>query len=531
MQSRLKARFLVLLAVASLLATAPASAQSPPAAIRFDIVRFNVEGNTLLAASDIEKLLAPFTGKDRDFGDVQRALESLQAAYDRRGLNLVSVALPEQELNKGAVRLVVTQARLGKITVEGNRFHDAANIRASLPALQEGTTPDLTRVSASLRVANENSSKQTTLNLQRGSRDGEVDAILRVADDKPWKVGLTVDNSGSESTGETNVGAFFEHANFGGLDHVLGLQYSTTMENPDKVSVYGAGYHIPFYRLGDSLDIYANHSDADSGTVFAGLFDLQVRGKGTAYGTRYNHELPRAGSIQSKLVAGLDYRDYRNDVTLQGIPLGNDITLRPVSLAYLGTWKADAAEASLILAAVHNIPGGERGQQDDFDRLRSNADAHYTMLRYGATYARELFAGWQLRAGVNGQYTRDSLVPTEQFGAGGVGSVRGFSVREIANDKGIATTVELQTPELCARVGFAAASCRLLAFHDSARVTRNRALPGESDRASIGSIGLGLRAGIGRTLTAQLDYGHVIDAGFTEMKGDDKLHFRLSWSY
>jgi hemolysin activation/secretion protein len=524
-------RILVVLSLAAAFLAAPAVAQNPSAPIRFDIARFAVEGNTLLPPSDIEALLAPYTGKDRDFGDVQRALEALERAYARRGLNLVAVALPEQELSQGVVRFVVTESRIGTVRVEGNRFHDAANIRGEIPMLREGEVPDLTRISASLKLANENPSKQTTLNLQRGARPGEVDALLKVVDEKLWRATLGVDNGGTETTGEWNAGVQLEHANIAGLDHVLGLQYATTLNHPERVNVYGAGYHIPLYRLGGSIDLYGSYSDVDSGTVLSGLFDLQVRGKGTAYGMRFNRELPRLDPIDSKLVLGLDYKAYKNDVELQGTPVGNDITLRPVSLAYLGTWRTDTAEASLLVAAIRNSPGGERGSEDDFARLRAGAKADYSLLRYGLTYSQWLMAGWQLRATLNGQATHDQLVPSEQFGAGGAGSVRGFAIREIANDVGQAMSLELYTPELCARVRFAAAVCRMLAFYDTGRVTRNGALPGESERASIGSVGVGVRAAIGRGTNIQLDYARVVDAGFQAMKGDDKLHFRLSWTY
>lgn len=525
------ARFVVVLSLALVASPGTSSAQTPPAPIRFDIVRFDVAGNTLLAPAAIDRLLAAYTGRDRDFGDVQRALETLEAAYGARGYNLVSVALPEQELNQGVVRFVVTQARIGKVSVEGHRFFATDNIRRSVPGLREATMPDLAAISASLKLANESPAKHATLSLQRGPGENEVDAVLKVVDEKPWRLGLTLDNSGNESTGETNVGVNLVHANVAGLDHVLGLQYATTVEAPQRVSVYGVGYRVPLYRLGDSIDLYANHSDVDSGVVFAGLFDLQVRGKGTSYGARYNRDLPRAGPIESRLVFGLDYRDYRNGVELQGIQLGNDVTLRPLSLAYLGTWKSDSADVSVLLAGVRNVPGGARGEQDDFVRLRAGARADYSLLRYAVSYGRSLPAGWQIRASVNGQATRANLVPSEQFGAGGAGSVRGFSNREIANDQGHATSIELNTPELCARVRFVTAGCRVLAFYDNARVTRNRPLPGESAQASIGSVGVGLRAALGRSVTLQLDYAYVIDGAFVQAKGDEKLHFRLSLAY
>ncbi|HMH19202.1 MAG TPA: POTRA domain-containing protein, partial [Burkholderiales bacterium] len=89
-------------------AQAPAAPQSQaPTARRFDIQRFVVEGNTLLSQDDLEQILAPHSGKNRDFGDVQRALEALQGAYSSRGYTAVRVGLPEQDIRAGQVRLQV----------------------------------------------------------------------------------------------------------------------------------------------------------------------------------------------------------------------------------------------------------------------------------------------------------------------------------------------------------------------------------------------------------------------------------------
>ena len=49
--------------------------------VRFDINQFQVEGNTLLPQERVNELVAPFTGKQRVYGDVQKALEALENAY------------------------------------------------------------------------------------------------------------------------------------------------------------------------------------------------------------------------------------------------------------------------------------------------------------------------------------------------------------------------------------------------------------------------------------------------------------------
>jgi len=58
------------------------------------------------------KARSAFTGRDKDFADVQRALEALERAYTDKGFSAVQVILPEQELDKGVVRFKIVEARI-----------------------------------------------------------------------------------------------------------------------------------------------------------------------------------------------------------------------------------------------------------------------------------------------------------------------------------------------------------------------------------------------------------------------------------
>ncbi len=524
----MRIRYARLIAASVLACAAGAACAADGDPIRFDITRFAIAGNTLLTAAEADAAVAPHAGKDRDFGDVQRALDALEAAYHKRGYSVVSVRLPEQELNRGVVRLNVVQTKIGRVKVSGNKFYDDANVRRSLPTLQEGKTPNLTDVSASLRMANDNPARKTTLKLQNGAADDELDALLAVTDQKPWKVMLNLDNSGNDASGKTHAGLVLQHANLWGRDHVGSFQYTTTVEEPSKVSVYGLGYHMPLYTLGDSVDLYASYSNIDSGTVAAGLLNLAVSGKGAVYGARYNHTLKRRGELDSRLIYGLDVKAFKNSVLFAGQNFGNDITVRPISLGYAGSRALASGDANVSLTLVRNLSGGSRGGDADFERTRVGAKPDYTILRFGAAVTRTVAREWQARLLLNGQLTSDALVPGEQFGAGGGTSVRGFDERAVSTDSGMFANLEMYSPNLCAAGG--RWQCRALAFYDAATGTRNHALPGEIESTSIASAGLGARLAMGDSVSVQLDYGHVVQAGVTT-GGKNKVHVRMAFAY
>ena len=118
-----------------------------------------------------------------------------------------------------------------------------------------------------------------------------------------------------------------------------------------------AALPISYFAAATATDGYLRGADIrldvdDSGTVTAGIFDLAVSGRGTIFGTRYNHNLATVGNYQSKLVYGVDYKAYKSSLELFDVQLGNDITVHPISLGYQGTWVRVDGDANIGLSLL-----------------------------------------------------------------------------------------------------------------------------------------------------------------------------------
>lgn len=503
-------------------------AAEPPAEPTFDIVRFEVTGNSVLEPAVVDAALSPHAGAGRRFADVESARQALLAAYAHRGFTTVHVVLPEQEVTSGVIRLAVEEKRVSQVTLMGANHHDAENVRASLPALREGEVPNTVELSGSLRLANENPGKQSYLLFKAGKQAGEVEAVVRLEDDKPWKVFVSLDNTGNDETGQSRLAVGYQNANIGNRDQVLTLQYITSPEQINDVSIFGAGYHIPLYTLGDSVDLYAGYSDVNSGTI-EGLFN--VSGQGAIFGARYTHNFSKRSAYEHKISAGLDYRAYTNNIDYLGQPIGTDVTIHPLSLTYNGQWQGRASQAGFYLTAAHNLPGGDKGEDADFAATRLGAEADYALARLGGSVAHNTRGDWQVRAVLDNQYTAEPLVPGEQFGLGGHDSVRGFGERTVTGDRGYRTSLEIYTPDLGKKTGINDARLRLLAFVEGGWVERLEPQPGETSEIGIASAGAGLRFGIDKNLSVRLDYGYVLDGGGDKERGDDRLHASVAYVF
>jgi hemolysin activation/secretion protein len=537
-------------------------AQQPPAADdgpKFEIKRFVFEGATLISKEAFDAATAGFAGPGRSFADVQRALEAVEKLYSSNGWSAVQVLLPEQELERGDVRFQIIEARIGRVLIEGNKFFDEANIRASVPSLKPGSAPNIDAIARNLRVANESGAKQTTVLLRSGQQEATVDAVVRVVDEGPYKSSITVDSSGTAQTGKLRVGLGFQNSNVNNSDHVLTLQYvgapyqsvgdneeptSLSLVPNKRVFVLGAGYRIPLYESGDSVDFSAGYSTVNSGTV-GSLFSIS--GAGGLFGARYNRNLDRIGDYEHRLIFSFDFRGYQNQgVRAAGTTnqLVRDVTVHPLSVQYTGQFRGQDSETGFSAGASQNFAGGADGTGSDWCaplpggalQARSSgaefcATPRYRIYRWGANHNRVMGGDWQLRYAMNGQFTRYMLVPGEQFGIGGADSVRGFLEREIANDNGYRGVIELYGPDWGGKTGISGARARGLLFVDWGGVWRNRPGPGEAHAQHVGSYGFGMRFSRGANLSFRADYATVWDPGGNQGSGDGRLHFSASYIF
>lgn len=522
------------LALVLLLTSAFSFAQTPSE--RFDIDRFEIEGNTQLKPDEIEAALKPYTGKQREIGDVQRAIEALRQRYSTGGFSVVQVVAPPQDLDRGVVTLRVIEARIGKVIIKGNRFFDDANIRSSLPALREDVSPRPGDISANVQLANESPAKQVDVVLRPGEKPGVVDATVEVIEARPLKAFLTFDNTGNAQTGDYRLGIGVQHANLFNRDHVGTFNYITSPEKPNQVSLYSGSYRLPLYSRGDSLDFIAAYSDVSAGTVQTVAGPLSFSGKGTVLGLRYNQLLARRGEYSHRIVYGLDHRAYENQCALGNFgaagcgPAAVDVTVRPVSITYSGNWANPGRVTDFYVAVSRNIPGAANGQESNFNAARPSpsggdgAPSRYTILRFGASMVSAIKSNWQLRAAFNAQYTPDALVSGEQFGIAGATAVRGFLEREIVRDYGYFANLELYTPNLAGKLLPGDGNLRGLLFFDVARAANNPLAGEVRQQVSIASLGAGFRLNIQRNFNMRFDLARVMDEGGTKKAGDLRGH-------
>lgn len=514
---------------------ASSSAMAQQNTEKFPIDAYEISGNQLFSKEQLERLVRPFTGPAQSVADIRDAQRTIEGIYRAAGYGTVRAITPEQELTGGKVRIEIVEAKIDKVTVSGNTHFSETNIRASLPSLVVGKVQNIRELSENIQLANENPAKRVEVVLNSLNEQAALEARVVVQDEKALRLSMNLENTGNETTGRYRLGVALQHANVLGRDHVMTLAYITSPDKPEKVDIYSLSYRLPLYALGDSMDFIAGYSSVNAGTTQTVAGPLAFNGMGRVFGIRYNHYFPRQGEFSSRLTLGLDQRAYDANCLISGFSCGTadaDVTVRPVSLSWLGQWVAASERTDSFVTLAQNISGGKNAGNADFDAARAGASASFATLRYGVSHMQTARSGWQLRAALNGQYSPDTLVQGEQFGLAGAASVRGFEERAVSVDSGWYGNLEAYTPNLSTFLGFDDRfTTRLLAFVDTGGGQNNGVTSSaQIKHVLLASAGIGLRIELGNKASFRLDLANVIHshAGLSQQSGDLRGHCALN---
>ena len=508
----------------------PATRSEP----RFTIQRFDIQGARSVPAATLRAALASLTGPDKRFTDIENALQVVREVYERAGISAMQVFIPEQALEEGIVRLEVEELKVEKVEISGAKVRSAENIRRAVPSLQVGSTPVDTVLASELRLANENPAREMQLTF-RTEEDEKLTGVLRVADRPSLVSQASLDNTGSGSTGNYRLGAVMQHSNLLDRDIVGTLQLQTSPGHEDEVQIASMSLRAPWYRAGLTFDASLTSSSVDSGSIKTAAGDYLISSSGLNVGLKVTRLLPRWGEWEPRVTAGWDLKHVDSRVTAAeggGPSLVPDIWLRPVSVLLAAQRRDDKTAIAAQVSLARNVPGGNRGSASVFAEpgLRAGANPNYTIVRAQVAVTWDLGPQGSVTAQWNGQWTRDLLVPAEQFSIGGIGSVRGFNGRGATGDVGQRVGVEWSSP-----MRRLSEPWRLeggwQVFAEGAQAQRNKPLPEETARTTLAGAGGGLRLTWRDQLSLRADLGVVTEGAQLARRGEYFVHVSLSYAF
>ncbi len=507
----------------------PASSRPPSAQRQFDVWEYRVLGNSLLPNADIEKAVYPFLGPDRQIDDIEGARAALETAFKDAGFPMVVVNLPEQQVVSGIVRLQVLEGRVDRVKVSGSRYFSLAEIREAVPSLQRGEVIDFERTRQEISDLNRLSGDlAVTPVMKAGKSEGGVNVELRVKDKLPVSARMEVNDRYSPGTEELRTSIELGFNNLWQKFHSFSLQYQFTPEDPDQVKVLVGTYLLPVNDRRDRLALYAVKSESDVPAASV----LSVLGEGEIFGARYVALFPSLPGYNHSSSLGFDYKNFDDTVvvTAGGDNPQTEIDYVLFTGGYSGTFQQTSNTTRFGIGANFGVNGIANEFDEFFDKrlitLTDEANPNFFYLTGNVESVWNLL-GFELRASLEGQYTEDLLISNEQFGIGGVDSVRGYRQTEQLGDRGWVGRAQIKTPELLPDkwVFERGLSSRLFVYYDFAEATLVDAAPDQDRVFRLEGTGLGIDLSFLDHIDASAYWALPLrDSGDID-SGEERIHF------
>lgn len=192
-----------------------ASSQAKPGDVRFTVTSFVLEGVKVLPEAEIQSVLKSWIGREVGFDDLQKACDEIQAYYRKKGYT-VQVILPPQKIAGGVVKILITEAKLGKVVVDTpkgpTRFSKERAAKYITYANPIGDPLSMPAIERAVIILNETPGVMVSSQLEPGEKNGEADLRLQLTQPNMVQGRVEANNYGSRTTG-ANQGVFALNVN------------------------------------------------------------------------------------------------------------------------------------------------------------------------------------------------------------------------------------------------------------------------------------------------------------------------------
>ncbi len=468
-------------------------------------------------------VLQSYIGRPVSLSSLDQMVKDVIVAYREGDRPVVDVLIPEQDITSGVVQLVVIESKLARIRVEGVDADKEEFIRSQM-RIKKGEVIRASDVLRDLSWVNRSPYRKIDMVYAPGYEFGTTDVILKSYDTRANWFYLGYEDSGVDYLGQDRFIFGFNFGDVFGPNRSLSYQYTGDLDFEHvRASSLVYTQALPWRHW---FTVLASYADINSDPIpIGGGNTLDSDGENTQISGRYSIPLDGTANRQREMDFGFDWKSNGNNLEFIDFSnagntqiFGSRVEIFQFSLGYQETIQHRRGVSQFNIRGVYS-PGGFNDQNSDatFDASRRLSTADYFYAIASFEHQRRLHDDWSLRFKIEGQDANRNLQPSEQLGAGGYDTVRGFDQRVARGDHGFWSTVELYTPELSLGRIFdwenETDSLRFLAFFDAANLGNEDLLPNEASYMQMGSVGVGLRWNYSDWFKLRVDYGHPV---FTE---------------
>jgi hemolysin activation/secretion protein len=175
------------------------------------------------------------------------------------------------------------------------------------------------------------------------------------------------------------------------------------------------------------------------------------------------------------------------------------------------------------------------GSQANLQAITGSKEStgHWLILNPSVSRDFTIHTNWTLSLHGDAQWASEPLISNEQYGAGGVASVRGYREGEVFGDTGWRTSIELKTPPQVVGIvyGKAALTVRGSVFTDYASTYLLDPQPGAAGSTSLWGAGFGGVAALGSHWELRLLFAWPLLSTTSTVAGQPRFNFALTGQF
>ena len=397
----------------------------------FPIQRVTLTGQDALPRwLPLQRIASQAQGRCLGGKGINLLMSTMQNRLVDHGWITTRVLAPTQDLKSGTLKLAIVPGYVRHVRLT-DESDDYIQLYSAFPA-HEGNLLDLRDIEQGLENLQRLPTVEASMEIVPGEQPGESDVVISRKQSKMWRLGLSLDDAGTETTGRYQGGVTLSLDNPFSLSDLLYVSASHDLnDRGGKGSKnYTGHYSVPFgyWTLGVTGSDYDYHQ-----TVAGQNQDYRYSGKSKNLDVQLSRVLHRSGSQKTTLTADVLARETRNYV---------DDTEVGVQRRQTAGWRLGLQHRHYIgqasVDAGVSYQRGTRwfGAQPAPEEYFGEATALGKILQLNAALDLPFEIGSQ-RLRYNVQYLRQisntPLTPQDQFAIGNRWSVRGFDGERTLN--------------------------------------------------------------------------------------------------
>jgi hemolysin activation/secretion protein len=466
---------------------------------RVTVKHFEIVGSTVFSEEELAKAVSNFLNRQLDIADLYEARSRITNLYIRNGYIASGAYIPPQEISPGSgvVKIQVVEGKLESIKITGTRRLSPNYVRDRLKLNTTGPVNEKRLLDALQLLQNNPLIKRLSAELSPGEKLNTAVLTVNIEEADTFNTQIILDNGRSPSVGSFRRRLQVTETNLLGVGDGLSVGYTNT----DGSNLFDASYTIPINPRDGTISFTYGTSAAN---VVEEPFDiLDIQAESRQYELTYRQPIVRTsnqefalGITASRKESEASYVDFE----IGRIPFPSDGAddkgnTRVSALRFFQEWVSRNNREVFGVRSQFNVG------LDAFDATINSdrADSRFFSWQGQAQWLRLLARDTLMLLRLNTQLATTTLLPLEQFGAGGVDSVRGYRQDFFLVDNGVFASAEVQVPIL--RAG---GTLQMIPFADFGfgwnAGTEN------PDSNMLASVGLGLQWR-GGDFNARIDWG------------------------